>query len=354
MANILPFSEKYYKQWWGNFWKWAFMGPAITFMLWLSTSFLDGYYNARFKNTTGGAGTLNSVAEGWTWLIAAAVMLWLAANLPLKMGSEIYGAINNAKNKAWSNKHNPIKNRLDMFKNNRDAARNMKLREKQAKLATGKFGFMTGMNQKQRAAERAGLMGDIQKEYGGMGINDVQTIAEGKGIRAEAAQDYLAGIGKLDVSKNAEFANRMHQRSMGDNAFGGKLADKQKDFAAQVALATGGSNTKAVEDTIKMIREGNAADLKVAHFQAAIEHGGVAGAKAVNLMAADQGRSDQFNKATKGDGKAAFGFAAKKAETVLGGSAQGSSGAAREAKKTHEMSVDVIDPSTGKPKGNPW
>jgi hypothetical protein len=86
IASALPFTEKYYKQWWGAFWKWGFIGPGIAFMLWLMSSFLGGY-------------TASDLSERWFWLVAAAVMAFLAATLPLKMGGEIYGQITKHKDK---------------------------------------------------------------------------------------------------------------------------------------------------------------------------------------------------------------------------------------------------------------
>lgn len=96
MAYIMPFTERYYKDWWAAFWKWAFMGPAVAFMLWLSQKFLtEGYFGTKQAQTGG-------TIETWVWLIGAGVLLWLAATLPLKMGKEVYSAIQSGLKKAGS------------------------------------------------------------------------------------------------------------------------------------------------------------------------------------------------------------------------------------------------------------
>jgi hypothetical protein len=338
LAMILPFTEKYYKQWWATFWKWAFIGPAIAFMLWLTQQFFAGYGASAFGSAA------SDMPKAWTFLIAAAVMIWLTATLPLKMGNEVYGTI---KDKAWGNKHNPIKNRLDMYKQNKDAGRTMKLREKQAKLASGKLGFMTGMNKKQRAAERGSLIADIQKEYGQMSNDEVLGIAKEKGIRAEAAQNYLASIGRLKVEDDAEFAERMHKRSQENNAFGGLLADKQKDFSAQVVLATQGRNTKALEDLLKAVREGNAADLKANHFKAVDMHGGADGGVAMDRLRNDEYRSESFMKAAKGADAMAFGYASRKRTATT--RTPSSAPAALKAESTQRNAQHAAPPGTPLP-----
>lgn len=91
MANILPFTEQYYKQWWKSFWQWAFIGPAVSVMLWITTEFMNsGFYNTTFNNIDPDS------TEGWIWLITVAVLLFMTALLPFKMGKEVYGGIQDA------------------------------------------------------------------------------------------------------------------------------------------------------------------------------------------------------------------------------------------------------------------
>jgi len=87
IAMILPFTEKYYKQWWASFWKWAFMGPAIMLMMYLATQFFAAW-GATAITATG----LDDSSD-WIYLIVFAVFVYLAAAIPMKMGNEIYGAI---------------------------------------------------------------------------------------------------------------------------------------------------------------------------------------------------------------------------------------------------------------------
>jgi hypothetical protein len=95
ICNILPFTEKYYTEWWSRFWKWLLIGPMIMLLYGLSGIFLAaGFVGARF----GESDLANT--DSWIWLIATAVLIFLAASVPLKMGNEVYGQISKVGGKA--------------------------------------------------------------------------------------------------------------------------------------------------------------------------------------------------------------------------------------------------------------
>lgn len=76
---IMPFTESYYKQWWEQFFKWAFMGPVVALLLWITNTMIGSYLKMFQTNdpTNGNA---------WFILIMIAVGIYLAATIPLQMG----------------------------------------------------------------------------------------------------------------------------------------------------------------------------------------------------------------------------------------------------------------------------
>lgn len=98
ILSILPFTEKYYKRWWGEFFKWLFMGPLAVFVLALgavlagSVPVIDG---ASIEGDNG------SLFLSLFMLLGAIVF---AASLPLTLGGKIMGQWQNLGKKAanWS------------------------------------------------------------------------------------------------------------------------------------------------------------------------------------------------------------------------------------------------------------
>lgn len=321
LCNILPFTEKYYKQWWASFWKWMFIGPAVLFMLWLAGTFLGSYQEAKFL------GEESRSLEGLFWLTATAVMIALAALLPLKMGGEIYGQIQ----KGWGNKHNPIKNRLDARTKSKDNARALHMQKKQAELAQGRLGprgmikipkgigrLAAGMNEKQAIASRDGLKGEMTKELANKNSEELNKMARGKGIEAEVAQDMLLANGDMDFhnknftkEQNAAFVERIMTTRVEKDASFAKNLKEQKDFHASAALAMykAGRNpqTDAVfQSVIKGANkslEGKVEDLTATSFEYMEKHN----PGALLALAKDEKALDFISKSAKQKVKAAAG-----------------------------------------------
>jgi hypothetical protein len=234
LAMIFPFTEKYYKQWWSTFWKWAFIGPAIAFMLWLTQQFLGGYAASTYNGDSNVA---------WTYLIVAAVMIWLTATLPLKMGNEIYSAIGKHADKVPGVKEGKAfmaqrKSAIDK----RAAMRGNKLWAGVAQVP-GLRRLAAGVDRKGSDAARESLKGAFKENFVKLTKDQLNTsLNEGKykGLEAEAAYDYLAGLGQLDMDK-ANVAKYVAERASTDGGFLNIVKDKQVDaFAKITTLASEG------------------------------------------------------------------------------------------------------------------
>lgn len=193
LAMILPFTEKYYQQWWAAFWKWAFIGPAIAFMLWLTQEFLGGYGASAF-------GTFGSDTAGaWTFLIAAAVMIWLTATLPLKMGSEVYGAITKHADKVPGVKS--TKKFLEARKassDQRSAQRALRARNNLSK-APLIGGLLAGVNNQQKIALQSQTLKALAEGAPEESIAFNKALKKSKGLKREALLAHGAKEGLLDA-----------------------------------------------------------------------------------------------------------------------------------------------------------
>ncbi len=232
IMNIMPFTETYYKQWWAQFWKWAFIGPAIILMLFLGNQFLAvGWVGSTFDgNTTlteeqaqqeadlAGANVSSMLSDedhytdSWIYLALYGIMLFLAATIPLKMGKEIYGAVGNVTKKAggYLGKKTGISGALTARKDwvdRRDKARGIALRNQVAKmgtlgeLAAGSRTIFGGKDEKAVTAMREGRIKELSELHNieGMNLDDVAKLASGTDDDELklAAYRHLAGIGKV-------------------------------------------------------------------------------------------------------------------------------------------------------------
>lgn len=261
LCNILPFTEKYYKQWWASFWKWAFMGPAVLFLLWLSGNFIEAYYAAKFGGEEAATG------EGWTFLITSAVMIWLAVTLPLRWGGEIYGAIQNIGNRAgrFVGRKTGISGALADRRASieaRDKERGKRLRSRIA--LSGR-----GANSSLRRFV-SGVDADQARELDSEIINDMVKNHENQNMtRDEARTSYLTATGNERralarlQSKNGWFDDgnsaalaRMVEDFRNDNYIRNNLPKEQPDViaAAEIAGLTTGDENEAINSASRTLR----------------------------------------------------------------------------------------------------
>jgi hypothetical protein len=85
MMMVMPFTEQFFARWWKEWWKWTFMGPAVLFMLYLSSRLLKA------APVAFGSGSSTS---SMLMFVLAIVSLFIAATVPLTMGvSQIWKSL---------------------------------------------------------------------------------------------------------------------------------------------------------------------------------------------------------------------------------------------------------------------
>lgn len=75
ICMVLPATQSYFKMWWGQFMRWVFMAPVVFIFLKIASSIRDNSGGTNF----------------WAYVIALG-MLYLAIQVPFKMGGVIMGA----------------------------------------------------------------------------------------------------------------------------------------------------------------------------------------------------------------------------------------------------------------------
>lgn len=264
LCNILPFTEKYYKQWWASFWKWMFIGPAVLFMLWLADVFLGAYKEAKFL---GEPGAQAATLEGWLWLITATVMIALAALLPLKMGGEIYGQIQKVGNRVPGVKG--IKDTYGAFKKGRGEYKALKTQQRAENIRAkiGRVPYLGGI-----AAGTRGVFSqdfDIAKKvYAAEHKEDTQQEAE------EALNKEISRGASLEsprvVALLEKIAGEFHSSSLG--------ADTQKILTSAVAEGlnkdeNGAPNKPILLGVTRKLEQNPNKDAAVGLYAKAIEKG---------------------------------------------------------------------------------
>lgn len=214
IANALPFTEKYYNQWWSSFWKWGFMGPGIAFMLWLTTSFLAAY-------------SRSDISERWFFLIAASVMMWLAATLPLKLGGEIYKQVQKAGGKAAG--ATGLKARYDEFSKGRKEYANLKAKKDATAIRTkiSRAGYLGGV-----AAGTRGVFGqdfDVAKQM---------YAAQHKEKDQKESEDRLQKLGGAKADMNNPEVIALLEKIAGEFHTSSLSAETQKALATGVAAGS--------------------------------------------------------------------------------------------------------------------
>jgi len=277
IMNIMPFTETYYKQWWAQFWKWAFIGPAIILMLFLGNQFLAvGWVNSTFDekgslteeqinteaaNAGAGVSTMlngdeDHYTDSWIYLALYGIMLFLAATIPLKMGKEIYGAVGNVTKKAggYLGKKTGVSGALTERKNwvdRRDKARGIALRNEVAKmgkigeLAAGSRTLFGGRDEKALTAMREGRIKELTELHNieGMNLDDVAKLTRetGDDELKLAGYRYLAGIGKVSgqIERGNIDARDLTRLAQEDSALANML--HKEDGAAWASMDLAGS-----------------------------------------------------------------------------------------------------------------
>ncbi|MDD3480921.1 MAG: hypothetical protein PHW75_01695 [Patescibacteria group bacterium] len=283
LMNILPFTESYYKQWWARFWQWAFMGPAIVLMLYLSNEFMTIGFFGSIDSFEASAG------ETWVYLIVSAVLLFFAGYIPLIMGKEIYGGIKNIGQKAGQ--RTGVSQYLAARKGDREAriarrAERARLGLSQTKLGKAPIigSVLTGVKgDEERQAALDKLKGGFKQGYTKKTkkeLNTMLTDGKVKGLEKEALVDYLVETGQgdmeaQDASGNYVVAQAFAERAATDGQFLQTMKDKQIDAfgkisslesTGQIALSTDAKKTANAE-AYKSVLGKEAKELKPAQIE---------------------------------------------------------------------------------------
>lgn len=277
MMNVLPFTEFLFKQWWSKFVKWVFMGPAIAFLLWLTSSFLVDGFGTSF-NTSATANTYNS----WIFLLMAAAGIVMSAAIPMMLGGDIFKAIQNAASKvAKGSKYVPgvgkaqraIKNRLDLRRGARDQREKFAAQQAQAKIAQrGGLGrFATGMNRKQALGANQALISQRAKEIDDLNpdMNTArQNYMDAKNETERAAWgQHLTSKGWVDVENKAMLARVQEDMATHGSIKNNVLKEQSDVLSALVHSGVANDNTKELEPVFSAQAAKNPGNLKAAHIQ---------------------------------------------------------------------------------------
>ncbi len=200
ICMILPWTKKYFGMWWRMFLNWVFMGPAVAFCLWMAHLFITGIGEQRkpllhaqpAPQIGGVSGSI--IME----LIIAAVMMYIAATYPLKMGGMVMATVSKYGPGKW------IKSYAGRAAKTTAAGIGLKIKRRLAP----KGGFFErmeaatkiGEKERQKEIEKAALETRITK--GVVGRIAAMSAARGDEINAlkGSTTDYL----KKDIEKKLE------------------------------------------------------------------------------------------------------------------------------------------------------
>lgn len=260
LMMIMPFTESLYQQWWAKFWKWAFMGPAIAFMLFMTNEFLTIGFGTSFaancpKDQT--LSTLNNMCEGarfdqpasWIFLILAAAGIFIAASLPMTMGGDVFsgiksawGSIKGAGKFADKLTGNRVGARMALRKSTKEGAMKLKAQQGQAKWAQRGFWGrrVAGANKAQARMLDENLVSSMAQERGmtNMKEDDARELLTNRNIYvARAAARELASRKRLAANiKNSDQATRVTEMLDQDATLYSKVAVDNKDAYAALTL----------------------------------------------------------------------------------------------------------------------
>lgn len=217
MMQVMPFTEFLYNQWWQRFWKWAFMGPAVAFMIWLFHKLITGAYTGVMFGATS-ANPQN--ANSWIILLMATAAIFIAAALPMMMGGDIISAVAGGIKKYGQ--HAPgVKHAQQFWQQRKDAGverRKKQMMTARARLAGGK-GVMGWAGRRAAGADKVqarkledATISFYQEQYEGMNkeeknakIGDLKpgSLSERGMMRAMLKQDHVGTDEKNEATRAA-------------------------------------------------------------------------------------------------------------------------------------------------------
>jgi hypothetical protein len=259
---IMPFTENLYQQWWAKFWKWAFMGPAIAFMLYMTNEFLQVGFGTAFA----GSATMAD-ADTWIFLMMATAGIFISASLPFTMGGDVYGAIQKGIQKYG--KHVPgvkqAKARLDLRRGSKESALKLKAMKAQSKWANrGLPGrIIAGTTKTQAKMLDENLIAATSQEMGMAGLDEKEFLApllnhRSDNVARAAARELAkrkrlgAALDSMEDPVAAEKAAARVQSLMGtDGGLNTAVRADNKDALASIYNRTG--DAKLLPDALKGI-----------------------------------------------------------------------------------------------------
>lgn len=277
MMQVMPFTESLYQQWWARFWKWAFMGPAIAFMIWLFNKLLtSAYTGAMFGATSANPQNANS----WIILLMAIAAIFIAASLPMQMGGDIVGAVMGGIKKygAKAPGVKGMKAFMDQKKKaseERTASRAMIARQKISKLGLpGRIAAGTSKVQARKLEDA--YIAQKAEEYSGMnGAEKNATIGELKGLKKRAMMRAMIEADDAEMKNPATFetfAEELNkEKAFQDQKIVGKLVKDHPGVIAKVASQSApGSNSRNLADDL--LSKTKIADMKPELVNYGAEH----------------------------------------------------------------------------------
>lgn len=279
VASALPFTEKYYNQWWSSFWKWGLIGPGVAFMLWLTTVFL-------------GAFTQADLSERWFFLIGAAVMMVLAATLPIKLGGEVYKQVQKAGGKAAG--VTGLKARYEEFSKGRKEYANLKAKKDANALRTrvSRSGKLGGV-----IAGTRGVFGqdfDVAKQmYAAQHKEDDQKKIEERLTKLGNGNAANADLNNPEVVALLEkIATEVHVSGLGDST---------KQLMATATAFGSGSNpaNENLQNVARKIESNPNKEASIELYNHATSNNYINSIEATSMDAADALEKDAIKKAAK-------------------------------------------------------
>lgn len=238
LMMIMPFTENLYQQWWAKFWKWAFMGPAIAFMLYMTDTFLRAGFGV--LSSTGANTASMGNADTWIFLMMATAGIFISASLPFTMGGDIYGAISSGIKKYG--KYAPgvkqAKARLDLRRGSKESALKLRAMKAQAKLSgRGLPGrIFAGTTKTQAKMLDENLVTATSQEHGIANLDEAKLkeyLTSNNIYAARASARQLASRKRLGANIDGSNAERVSDLIKNDGALNASVnADNRDAFAA--------------------------------------------------------------------------------------------------------------------------
>lgn len=267
MMQVMPFTEHLYMDWWNKFFKWAFMGPAVMFMLYLASEVIDA----------SSAGIASPESSPIFQLLMAGILIFMATIIPFTMGGEVFKGIGIDQQTMWrqvpgfKEGQSLIKQRskpsADRADRRATAARSWMANRRGLGGAAGRFA--AGVTKE----EAVGLSGqpkeDRKKVFDGAdkkALNNYIAETEGKGAWGEAAFDHAAEKGKLDL-ENDKVAEVVEAKLATDFDKLVKSITKEAPDAFAKAVNAGRGGPQMARAADESIRRRKDEDLKEADLQ---------------------------------------------------------------------------------------